>query len=826
MTQAQLVNHETGEVLQVKWPLGGEETGDEDLLAQWAASRIGDWLSMQQEGPDGFLPYWIKAAERQYAVDPQGNSGVARINRRRFDRQANLFNVLGGGAAMRETLQLQRLNARRSSKQADDISISSIRGVEVRSHPFDAMLRGQAGGQLSLANRVPVDRFFAYFADAKALLQYLDGGSDFVFHGGASLTGRSNDHQLNARYLERLGVDETWARRFLESGVVGELAVVMPDLFLIDGTDITVLLRLRHSTLAKGMLNLIGIDALNHIFEHGNKDGSVSYWSLQDDLLMISTHRGELQGIQGLNSDDQGNSLGASAEFRYMLTQLPIEDETRSYFYFSDPFIRRLVGPQVKIAQLRRLQARAEMEAATAALLLHRLDGNKGSPSLDELVAKKYMSPPVLVTDMTLTPDGLARSQLFGSPARLQTLLSLQVETATPAEKRAYEAYLNNYNRFWRRFFDPIAVRLNQLSEQEMEISTFILPLIDNSIYQVLRDVLVAEHGSGGLSIPGLQPEPVAMLSVNMNKEMWDQGADMMQGFLLKFVGLPPRILDFFGPDLHIALGDGDPIIVMGSGELTGALGMMDGANGGEEALMIPLVGSLLTRPSMLLVGLTEPETVRGLLRGLATGPVLSSSVMGLGVGNLYGVAGKDAWRYDLNIAGLLSMRFGIEIKDRYLAISNQPLSFDPKLVDIDTAVANGAAISLAPAAAIRQRPALFASASEKQRRAAMSGLGVLYPLLATGAKSVAQAQNQAELLLGYRPVHPGRGEWLWQSGTLRSDVFGSPGRQYQADHKSDSEAFGILRQVARVKMNMQFEDDGLRAVARWELADRNEPHQ
>ena len=42
-------------------------------------------------------------------------------------------------------------------------------------------------------------------------------------------------------------------------------------------------------------------------------------------------------------------ALGRSAEFRYMLTEMPVRAETRALVYLSDPFIRRMVGPAVKI---------------------------------------------------------------------------------------------------------------------------------------------------------------------------------------------------------------------------------------------------------------------------------------------------------------------------------------------------------------------------------------------------------------------------------------------------------------------------------------------
>ncbi|MCP4933014.1 MAG: hypothetical protein GY927_02140, partial [bacterium] len=342
----QLFNWESGKTLQVELPLDNMAKGEEELLKHWANARTTQWREMQQDGLSGFLPYWIMAANKQYRVDPQEISFANRVIRRRDERQTNLFNVLGGRSAMRETLQLQRIGAGRSSHSDFNIPITAIKGVEVKSHPFEEMLAGQKGGQLKLAKAVPKDRFFAYFAQPEALLQYLGGGNDFIFYSGTSFTGKSQDYQLTRRYLGRLGVDKILAKRFLASGIVEDLAVVFPDLFLIDGTDMTVLMRLRQPALAKSMLKLLGIGEWSHVLERANKDGSKSYWSLHDNLLLASTNRDEIERIQQLHTTDNEASLGHSAEFRYMLTQLPIEEKTRSYFYFSDPFIRRLVGPQ------------------------------------------------------------------------------------------------------------------------------------------------------------------------------------------------------------------------------------------------------------------------------------------------------------------------------------------------------------------------------------------------------------------------------------------------------------------------------------------------
>ena len=818
--QVTLNNLETGKNLDFQWAPKIVKKQDTELLKNWATQRLGNWEHMLKNGAEGYLPYWLAANYRQYDLSKEdviADEPRGFFRRRQGNRTANLFGVLGGRAAIRETLQLQQLALSEKTEDKRTVAIDSIKGVEVKSHPFAEMLAGKKGGSLALADIVPNDRFFAWFANPKDFTQYLDGGSAFIFNAGSTISGKSNQHHLKQRYLNKIGVDSNWAKRFLESGAVTEMAVVLPDLFLQDGTDLTLILKLQQPTIAKKMLALLGIDAQSKVLTHNHKYGK-SYWSLHNDLLLISTHNKELERVHELATGDKQKSLGQSDEFKYMLTQLPIEQKSHSFFYFSDPFIRNLVGPQVKIAQLRRLQARTEMESVAAARLLYKVDGNTDAPSLEKLIKKSYINAPQLVKDIKLQADGSVSSATWGTPANMPTLLEKPVSLVNTLEQKAYQEYLSGYNRFWRRFFDPIAIRLNRESKNQMEVSTFILPLINNSMYEQLRQILVTDNNKQKLSIPQLTPEPVAQLSFNINKKLWDEYSDeFIQKFLTKIVGVPPKVGDYLGPDVHLALGDGDPIIIMGSGGLAGAFGMMDGSGRAGQALAPPFIGSLLTRPSALMIGLTNVDAVRNLMRSMASGPSSTNQIRGLGDSRFVGIKGKDAWRYELNIEGIIGMRFGIEIKDRYLVISNQPLSYNPEIVSADIALNNGAALTLSPSAAVKQRPALFASASTQQQKAAMAGINTLYPFMLSGTNSIDEAIKQVKDQLGFLPVHPGKGSWQWENGRLSSSVFGDAQQQFQVEYDKD-EPFGILRDVERVKMNMQFEDDGLRAQVRWEL--------
>jgi hypothetical protein len=424
---------------------------------------------------------------------------------------------------------------------------------------------------------------------------------------------------------------------------------------------------------------------------------------------------------------------------------------------------------------------------------------------------------PVRVRDAVLNAGGRVTSAQYGTLKQMATLMAAPVEQVTAVEAKAYKAYVDGYNRFWRRFFDPIGIRFDQASAREMALSIFILPLVDNSLYGGLRAALIAGENAAPLPLPELDPAPVATLSFNLNEKAWMKVVEGLDDMLEQMLGIGPDILDNLGPDVHIAMGDADPIIGLGSGELT-ALAGVTGGGMDDEMFMIPMVVSMLTRPCVLMVGLDDPEIVRAKLGRMATGSLSGRRMFLDAGGSLYKLSGRDAWHYVVSIGGVLNLRFGLEIKDRYLVISNLPLTHNPAVRSWSEAPHNAAAMVLNPAACMQQLPALFTSASSRQRAAAMSGLGGLYPMLRSGSTDVADAISRHRRLFGFTPLHPGRGEWQWDGNRLSSSVFGHPGREEQPEYRADDKAYGVFQGLGNVGLSMQFEDDGLRSHCRWVL--------
>lgn len=618
------------------------------------------------------------------------------------------------------------------------------------------------------------------------------------------------------------GVNRDWLESVLRSGLVSEMVVTMPDLFVIDGTDMTIVSRLQQPALVSNLLRLVGVKNLadSGVFTRKLSNGRESYWALRGDLLFISTNRNEIAQSLDLAEQEGQGSLGQSAEFRYMLTQVPLRDETRILAYFSDPFLRRLVGPEVKLSQMRRIRARAVMEQLVAKRLQAQLNGMK-DVSIEDLVEAGYLPSEFPTDEYSFDELGLVHSKSYGPLPGMKSLPELPLEEVTPDEAEAYRQYVENYSRFWRQFFDPIAIRLDDTADGELQLTTFILPLVDSSIYNQLRSLLHTMEDRKQLAVPVLEPTPVLQFSANMRDQAWQQVVSNFSELFRRFGGASPALLDDLGPGMHLAVFDADPVIALGSGDLMGAFG--GNVLRGNDMLMLPMALSMLTRPCTLLVETRDSEQTARYLRQAASAwaTALDRNDDDFRV-SFYQEDDRDAWVWSMEIIGMIKLRFGVEVTDRFLVIRNIPWSSKDKIVEIADADLNGANLRLSPSACRLQLPGLFASASDQERRAVLGGMGRLYPFVISGATSIEDAEDYHQRLFGFRPVHPSGGEWVWDNLKVSSSVYGSAERQRQPGFDPDR-PFGLMRSVELVDLQMQFEDAGLRSQVTWKFTPEDE---
>lgn len=805
----EVYNHVLNETQNLTWRVDTKTKmlgKPRDLLMQ---ARLTDWTPHLSQSSGTALHHWT-------------NNSIRMRESSRRGRTTSAFSILGGRAAVEETLQMQALTVQDQTEQSSNernlsFKINSIEGIKVESHPFKKMLAGQQGGQLELANYAPQDRFFLYVGKPATVAKMLDAGAPFIASVGAAFTGNSLNYGLEQRYLRQLGITRQQLDAILKTGVIREMAIFCPDLFFIDGTDLTVIAKVKQPALVNRLLTLLNPsgDLSQSIMEMPGKDDP-AYIALRGDLLFLATSLSELKKSLELHANNGANSLGESDEFRYMLTKLGITQKTRGYAYFSDPFVRRLVGPEVKIGQLRRILAKKKMESLTAHAMLAKLDDPDAIMDCDQLKKNGYLPENWTDHEYHLDASGLVHSEIYGTLNNMRSLTDCPISKATGAEAKAYAEYLQNYSRYWRRFFDPIAIRLDESATQQLEVSTFILPLIDNSIYNTLRMALETDRTASTLAVPTIEPTPVIKFSLNLSDLAWDGITEGFSDLFTRYSGTSAAVLDDLGPSLHLAVFDSDPIIALGSGDVFGSFGSsMNGMD--PDAMMIPIALSMFTRPCSIFINTRNPDRTAQLLRQAATLFTAPDNQFDDFRAQIFQVGDQEKWVWMMDIMGMVKLRYGIEIVDEYVVVRNIPWSTKEKVTQVKAADLNAVSLQVNPNACIEQLPGLFAAASDANSRVAMSGLGRLLPFMVGKDIEIEEARQEHQRLFGFFPKTVLGDQLNWKYQHLSSNDYGDPKRQRQPAF-DPKKPFGLMNQIDFLRLEMQFEDDGLRSAIRWRM--------
>jgi hypothetical protein len=812
-----LENVYSGETIEIKWDMNKACQLERGKSVDLKGVRTTAWLSYSIFSHSPIITTWLFTLDKKKIVD------LFPYSIPRYRETLSVFDILGGRAAVRETLQLQVLNARTPTSKEENytIALESLEGVKVKSHPFREMLKKNSVKvkELPLANLAPHDHFFVYMANPRDILAFLDKGCEFLHRVGTTFTGNGVDYGLDKKYLQRLGFNKQLLRALLEAGSILECALVFPDLFFIDGTDITVVSRLKRPGQVSALLTLIGLNELppKGIITHKLKDGNSVYWSIWDDLLMVSTSKSELDKVLQLKAKEGKGSLGQSEEFQYMLTQLPITESTWSYAYLSDPFIRHLVSPAVKIGQLRRIRARADMEFLTACALLANLDGMKSPWSIKNLVEYKYIPETYLEGDYYFDQNHILHSNTYGILSNMKTLSQVPIDRVSREEEKAYKRYVEVYSDYWRQFFDPIALRLDETADGFLEAEVFILPLANNSFYNFLKTALKRKEDNTEFKIPKLSIDPVIMLSLNLGDEAWKGILRDSYDMLHRYIPLHPAIFEDFGPGLHLAVHDADPVIALGSGDVLGAFGanFISGVGGG--ILSVPVLLSVLTRPCTLVIETQNPQRTLNYLKQAVPAAGMGRPDWEFNV-RVHQVEDRDQWVFSFNLAGLIKLRFSVELQDEFVLIRNIPWSHNEKIVSVEKTGLKSASLITYPDACDLQLPGLFEADQDRSLFTALQGVGRLYPLVASGYASIEDAAEKHEALFGFAPKHPGNGRFLWSNFHLESSTYGSVFYQRQPAYKKGDTNFGVMAGFQYLGVSMQFEDSGLRTKCRWKM--------
>ncbi len=422
------------------------------------------------------------------------------------------------------------------------VPIDQLPGPDVANRPWQDLLTSEKPAVSLLSRCVPADFYFAEFRSIERLAATLDAGRAWL----AFLSVQTAQDATPLPWRRRLEQQLVFQAddRALQP-LVEQVAVTGSDPFLAEGSDVTVLVRLRADT----------IDAFRRRTERSLADAAAQPGAGQSpdkyrgiDYVYVATADHRLSAyaatLKSKGVHIRSNSrialervidaalgesgLGATPEFQYIRTQLPLGDnEEDGLVYVPHALLQRLLGPAVQITQARRLVGLNHLRMIAHAAELYRTQVGKAPASLEELNRSGYtpgefnkgpLASPFGGT-YTLSTDGITGvCSVLGTADNLKPCYELVVQTATADEADSYREFVKDFGMTGRQWLAPAALRL-QAGPRHVRVEALLLPPADKPVRAVLGRVV------GGSPEP-LDPLPVprrtiASIGLRLNKDRW-----------------------------------------------------------------------------------------------------------------------------------------------------------------------------------------------------------------------------------------------------------------------------------------------------------------
>ncbi|MHB1037642.1 MAG: hypothetical protein ACYC35_24170 [Pirellulales bacterium] len=522
--------------------------------------------------------------------------------------EVDLFSIFTGALAVQESLQLDTMRGETPGVAADDtpspdapprvsrpestdqrkaelerrkaqtVEVAKLEGPTIKSHPWEAMLGGRKPAVSPLAQAVPDDFYFIEFRSLTKLVEAIDVSDLWGTHVFNQAARDAQTQMIGQRIKAQLAVETDPLTRPFYDMVVEDVAVAGSDLFLREGSDVTLLFRAKQPEVFKLRMDsfLANAEKSNpgakrstgryldvDYVELATPDRTLSVFSAYPTPELHVRSNSEvafrriLEAIRGKTAEGHAvRRLGDTDEFKYIRTLMPRgAKEEDGFAYLSDPFIRRMVGPQVKLTERRRMLCYNHLRMIGHGAMLYRTQFGRNPKSLAEM-AEANCAPGVFGEKQLACPDGgkytLSADGAAGVCSRhgtahlLTPCCEIPVAKVNGLEADQYKAFLTEYNQYWRTYFDPIGIRI-QIGPKRYRLETIVLPLIDNSIYTGLA-----------MSLGG-KPEPLDALPVP-KRNIFTVAVRLNKEALLKGVPEIERDLTynfFVGPGASREMVDG-----------------------------------------------------------------------------------------------------------------------------------------------------------------------------------------------------------------------------------------------------------------------------
>ncbi len=555
--------------------------GSPQVFKDWANQQNLHFAKMLSYYPDeSFFQYCLLQSEARYGVKPPP---IPQQMRSQLETETDLYEVFTGSLAIQQTLQRATLSGRQSIGDYN-IPISNLKPPRLRSLDYEQLLKDKREDQVEpavheLAKLIPHDQYMLHFNSLDAFDETVELGTEWGDSLLRLFTVQAQDNRVKERFEQQLVIDHPSLAKLFAEGVATELALTGSDPAILEGTDLSAIIQVtdaeaflqqssRWLETAREKFPGIVSREFNYrghqIRAHYTNDRNISSFIVQHDKYIVfsNSHRA-IRRIMDAATGTEPN-LHEALDYRYLTTILRPSDQPDSgFFYASEAHIKKIVGPEAKITQKRRMQCFNNLIMQNNASLFFRLENGRSPTSLTELAKDHYVD-----TEKIVCPHGGAYAidthidtctcSLHNRLKYLTPNAELTVQNVSKQEAEEYERYKNRYEQFWQKVFDPIAIRLTV--GETVKLESCILPMANGGLYNDLRSQV--DENPQPMVTSRIAPSAIASYVMVPGRENTAQLLRAIPG-VAEVVEDDPTLADFswIGDRVSIHLCDGDSIL-------------------------------------------------------------------------------------------------------------------------------------------------------------------------------------------------------------------------------------------------------------------------
>ncbi|MHC4531205.1 MAG: hypothetical protein ACYSXD_06560, partial [Planctomycetota bacterium] len=723
------------------------DTENPELLREWATAQAGEYMIRVLDSPyTSYYQYCLLQSKQKY--DLPDDTFFGAFEERRLDRGPDLYAMTTGALAIQESLQLEEMIGRQSIPMDFTVPVNTLKGPNIESHPFDEMIQGRPFKIFPIASLVPHDNYYCHFTSISTEIAAVDLLKQWGTSLLRAISVTARDADLPSRYQEQLCIDVSTLTRLFGDLVIGEIAITGGDPFLREGSDVALIIQVKGRTVFDSMMKRYANKALKE-----NQDAKVSkseYNGIQIKSITtkdyrISSHSAYLDNFKVYsNSMDnlkliidthskKRKSMTDNIDFQYMRTIFPGTAEAEDGFiYMSDSFIRKLLSARWKIEAQRRIICQNHLRMIANAATMYKTETRK-KPAIKTLIAENYLDQETIQCpdEGTYSLDGSGRAfcTVHNCLQYCTPVASIAIDQVAHAEANDYEEFVTRYNNYWSRYFDPIGIRFK--FGDHIEVETCILPLIENSIYNQLREIA----GGEPVQLNSQLITDGTIVSISSKFNLDGEITQKIQTMKQQMFPTLPGLNSYFGDNLSLNFYDSDVLFTFSESGMDMFGGWMDL----EQQIIFGLIASSINLPVYAVLDLKDEQLAETFIQEMLKVVQRKFSAEGRqglaesDIGLYFGIEPYSSGKYkgyDINTLAchlfVIKFRLAYAIASNRLIVSTKRYVLEKALDAIDSKQTNDMAnvqLNVKPRAFDKLRPIIRIGWQERMRDACLKNI-------------------------------------------------------------------------------------------------------